>query len=329
MRCYWLTSRLRVIELEAGFTCFEEYDRARRKEAEEQRADWRKRVEEETGKTWEEYWKTHPQRAKTPPEPFPGCDCEGLSKYAAGVNLMLIGNMIDHPIPMFCPKTLVDCRTQDAHDLSCCFEAKCDQDIRDLKIDPEDKSKRLSQSAIGKYWETSTQEGPEDWPPWLKGDAVLQRIAQLDQNNDYKRRIPMTLEEGQKVGESPPSLVFTESQSDLEMSSSTRPLSSRNCSSDDDNLFNKPNDELIIEGQGAAHSPHSNRSGRPDNKPVPSSRPKRTNKSTDKGHARLTRVSGVRKKTTKSGKGGRQGGKKGISTTTGQTQLQNEIELDV
>lgn len=221
--------------------------------------------------------------------------------------------MIDHPIPMFCPKTLVDYRTQDAHDLSCCFEAKGDQDIRDLKIDPEDKSKRLSQNAIEKYWETSTQEGPADWPPWLKGDIVLQRIAQLDQNNDYKRRIPMTLEEGQKVGESPPSLIFTESQSDLEMSGSTRPSASPNSSSNDDSSFNKPTAEPIIEGQGAAYPSHSNRSGMPDSQPVPSSRPKRTKKSTDKGHARLTRASGVRKKTGNSKKGGR----KGISKTTG------------
>ena len=226
---------------------------------------------------------------------------------------------------MFCPKTLVDYRTQDALDLSCCFEAKGDQDIRDLKIDPKDKSNRLSQNAIEKYWETSTQEGPADWPPWLKGDAVLQRIAQPDQNNDYKRRISMTLEEGQKVGESPPSLIFTESQSDLEMSSSTRPLASPNSSSNDDNSFNKPNAESIIESQGTAHPSHSNRPGMPGNPPVPSSRPKRTKNPTDKGHARLTRASGVRKKTAHSKKGGR----KGISKTTGQTQLQNKIELEV
>lgn len=63
--------------LEAGFSSYKEYEEAILEEDREREERFRQRVEEETGKTWEEYWATHPQRQKTPPEPFPQCDCEG------------------------------------------------------------------------------------------------------------------------------------------------------------------------------------------------------------------------------------------------------------
>ena len=64
--------------LEAGFSSFKDYEEAVLKEDEDREAKCRKRVEKETGKTWEEYWATHPQQQKTPPEPFPQCDCDGM-----------------------------------------------------------------------------------------------------------------------------------------------------------------------------------------------------------------------------------------------------------
>ena len=63
--------------LEAGFSSVEEHEEALHKEYRERELEARKRVEEETGKTWDEYWATHPQRQKTPEEHFPHCDCHG------------------------------------------------------------------------------------------------------------------------------------------------------------------------------------------------------------------------------------------------------------
>ena len=69
--------RLLAAALEAGFSSPEEHEEAFHKEFEERELEARKRVEEETGKTWDEYWATHPQRQKTPEELFPHCDCHG------------------------------------------------------------------------------------------------------------------------------------------------------------------------------------------------------------------------------------------------------------
>ena len=63
--------------LEAGFSSIEEQEEAFHKEFRERELAARERVEKETGKTWEEYWATHPQRQKRPEELFPHCDCHG------------------------------------------------------------------------------------------------------------------------------------------------------------------------------------------------------------------------------------------------------------
>ena len=64
--------------LEKGFSSAEEYREALRKQDREIERIARERVEEETGKPWQEYWATHPQQEKTPPNPFPQCDCKGI-----------------------------------------------------------------------------------------------------------------------------------------------------------------------------------------------------------------------------------------------------------
>ena len=61
-----------------GYSSLEAAEEALLKEDMEREAEARIRVEKETGKTWDEYWATHPQQQKTPPELLPPCDCDGM-----------------------------------------------------------------------------------------------------------------------------------------------------------------------------------------------------------------------------------------------------------
>ena len=64
--------------LEAGFSSVEEHRIALSKENAEQELRWMKRMEEESGIPFVEWWANHPQREETPVELFPHCDCDGM-----------------------------------------------------------------------------------------------------------------------------------------------------------------------------------------------------------------------------------------------------------
>ena len=122
---------------------------------------------------------------------------------------------------MFCDKSLIDYRTQDAPDLMGFFLVKGDQDTRNLEVKPNEKSRRLSPEMLIEHWERSTEDTSSEWPPWLKGDSVLCRIGRQNDFDDHQETNERLREARAKYGT--PSSIFTEDRSDVEMSDGTTP----------------------------------------------------------------------------------------------------------
>ena len=284
--------------LEAGFASIEEHTEARIKEEREANARYRERIERETGKTWEEYWATHPQREKTPPAPRPVCDCEGTKTAPlATCRTRLTYSTPGHLIPWFCAKSLVDYRTQDAPTLVDLYQSKTDQDIWGLQIDPSAPSKRLSQSALERRWEWETQEGPGEWPPWLKGDAVLQRVQQQESNALYQEQARLGKEIIARRG-TPPSSIYTEDRCDMGMPNAmSSPSPPTGTSFYDEGSLTKPANELTTPVQEANERSREGPSAFRDTQQSTSRRAKRKLKTADIDQSRFTRASGVRKNT--------------------------------
>lgn len=197
----------------------------------------------------------------------------------------------DHPIPMFCAGSLVDYGTQNAPDLVGFLQAKAEQDLSDIKIDPYGRSKRLSPEALERYWERDTQGASSEWPPWLKQDSVLRRMKQQDQRDDYREAIKNFWEA--KARNSAPSSIFTEDRSDVKMSDATRPSTPTGASYSGGNQSIKAYNGPGITEQGVADSLA------PSNKPnairTAQQRSKPKLKTTKMARTQLTRPSGVRK----------------------------------
>ena len=223
--------------------------------------------------------------------------------------------MKDHPIPMFCAKSLVDYKTQDAPDLVDFFQVKGDQDIRDLKFDPNDKSKRLSSEMLEHHWEKHTQEASSEWPPWLKGDSVLRRIEQQDNHGDYQEQLETLMETRAK--NDTPSSIFTEDRSDVEMFNATSPSTPTSASFSGENSLIKDRNEPEIEERSADN--YSVPSDKPNYIQTTPQKPKLRPKTTNTGQSQLTRPSGVSKNTTAAKRQRR----KSVMETTRRTCSQN------
>ena len=85
--------------------------------------------------------------------------------------------VIDHPIPFFCPKSLVEYRSQE---LMPFLEAQHRLCLDDMRIETGDKSRRLDQEVLADLCAIMPPEAHEDTslklPFWAKGDVVLQQI---------------------------------------------------------------------------------------------------------------------------------------------------------
>lgn len=85
----------------------------------------------------------------------------------------MFDNLSDHPIPFFCPKALIDYRSQE---LMPFLQNQNRVTIEELRIEPGDSSRRLDQAMLEDSWAVEFHETLADPPIWAKGDAVLQKI---------------------------------------------------------------------------------------------------------------------------------------------------------
>ena len=195
---------------------------------------------------------------------------------------------------MFCVNSLVDYRTQDAPDVAGFFQAKGEQDIQNLIINPNHKSKRLSPEVLAQYWERDTQKAlSSEWPAWLKADPVLCRIEQQNIHGDYQGE-PKRLPE-REARHGTPWSIFTEDRSDVEMSNATRPSTPTSTFSRDETSLIKAHHEPSAKEQESRSSCISSK--QPNSVQIASQIPKSKLKPTNVVRSQLIRSSGVSKNT--------------------------------
>ena len=82
----------------------------------------------------------------------------------------------EHPIPIFCPRSLIDHRSMDELDFLEAQEHRQRELIEEIKIEPDDISKRLSREILERCWVMESQERSLELAPWFKNDETLQLI---------------------------------------------------------------------------------------------------------------------------------------------------------
>ena len=88
---------------------------------------------------------------------------------------MLMISYAEHPIPIFCPRRLVDFRSMDAPDIEW-LENRSHRAIEEIQLVPGGTSKRLDDETLKLCWVSNSQQEPQDLPLWTKADETLQRI---------------------------------------------------------------------------------------------------------------------------------------------------------
>ena len=78
---------------------------------------------------------------------------------------------------MFCAPSLVEYKSAHLPDLIGFFQAKQHQELQQLNINEGEPSKRFPLEELEQCWQSEPRETSE-WPPWLKRDPILYRIAQ-------------------------------------------------------------------------------------------------------------------------------------------------------
>jgi len=82
---------------------------------------------------------------------------------------------VEHAIPFFCPRRLMDFRSMDAPNIEW-LEDRSRRAIEELQIEPGDTSRRLGEETLKVYWGRNSQEGSLELPLWTKADETLQHI---------------------------------------------------------------------------------------------------------------------------------------------------------
>ena len=91
---------------------------------------------------------------------------------------------IGHTFPHFCPRRLVDYRSQEpVGELAEFLKDQQRQELGGLRIDQGDVSRRLGSEALEKYWGCNSQKSSLELPPWLAQDEVLQDIVNMDRRS--------------------------------------------------------------------------------------------------------------------------------------------------
>ncbi|KAL8944838.1 MAG: hypothetical protein Q9211_000445 [Gyalolechia sp. 1 TL-2023] len=99
--------------------------------------------------------------------PIQDCDCE------------------HHPFAVFCPKSLVEYKSQDFPDMIEYLGNRHYIDSKKVKIKETDKSRRLDQELLEQNWIRRPLDGPiRDIPPWFMADDVVQQIIRQNACQD-------------------------------------------------------------------------------------------------------------------------------------------------
>lgn len=165
-----------VIAREKGFPSWDAYEDHLKEQLRQADLSYERRMEEKAamlGKTREELAMEDPQRF-IPDTPIMECDCEGKQPVVLRDQLYLIA-FLDHPIPFFCPKALVNYRSQEVPYFMDQLARKRLQ-LDDMKIKSEDKSRRLDQDILEKLWIMDYQQDLSDVPFWAKADPVVRQM---------------------------------------------------------------------------------------------------------------------------------------------------------
>lgn len=70
-------------------------------------------------------------------------------------------DVADHPIAFFCPQTLVEYRSQELMPFP---ENRNLLRVQDLKVEPDDKSRRLDQEPLEHHWAVKSQDTSLELP---------------------------------------------------------------------------------------------------------------------------------------------------------------------
>lgn len=166
---------------ENGYTCFEEYSKIKRERDWQYHLEYERQQDEKAaalGKTREQMALEDPQRFIPYGGSISPCSCEGKQ---ASINLPYkpfhLTIVIDHLAPLFCPASLIDYRSQDHPDFMDFLAMRKGARIQDLRINTDDRSKRLDPEQLANHW--AVESSPSDAfniPFWARGDPVTKQM---------------------------------------------------------------------------------------------------------------------------------------------------------
>ena len=91
---------------------------------------------------------------------------------------------IGHTFPLFCPRRLVDYRSQEpVGELAEFLKEEQRHQLEGLRIDQGDVSRRLEPEVLEKRWGWNSQKSSLELPPWFAQDEVLQDIVNMDRHS--------------------------------------------------------------------------------------------------------------------------------------------------
>ena len=161
---------------ELGFNSLEEYHEDFMAKAERNAKLYSQKIDklcDELQIDQEQYYAQHPQRF-IPDEWSVHCNCNGMRVSLGFAIEGLISS--EHPIPFFCPESLVDVRSMDSSDDFERLRQNKRVNLNDIKIREGEKSRRLDQSALEKRWLSDSQETSFHVPFWARKDPEVQQL---------------------------------------------------------------------------------------------------------------------------------------------------------